>query len=91
MSFLYFIISYFGLIWSHCVLRYIKQNELEYEYRLINDGRDDDAEFLGFVYRYIDDLITMNDIGFLYRVYKDIYPSEMVLNKTNMSDDKATS
>ena len=33
----------------------------------------------------------MNDIGFLYRVYKDIYPSEMVLNKTNMSDDKATS
>ena len=57
--------------------------EQEYVYGLINDGRDDDAEFLSFVYRYIDDLINMNDIGFLDRVYKDIYPSEMVLNKTN--------
>ena len=55
--------------------------EQEYVYGLINDGRDDDAEFLSFVYRYIDDLITMNDVGFLDRVYKDIYPSEMVLNK----------
>ena len=32
----------------------------------------------------------MNDVGFLDRVYKDIYPSEMVLNKTNTLDDKAT-
>ena len=38
-------------------------------YGLINDGRDDDAEFLSFVYRYIDDLITMTDVGFLDRVY----------------------
>ena len=64
--------------------------EQEYVYGLINDGRDDDAEFLSFVYRYIDDLITMNDVGFLDRVYKDIYPSEMVLNKTNTLDDEAT-
>ena len=27
----------------------------------------------------------MNDIVFLDRVYKDSYPSEMVLNKTNVS------
>ena len=38
-------------------------------YGLINDGRDDDAELLSFVYRCIDDLITMNDVGFLDRVY----------------------
>ena len=57
--------------------------EKEYVYGLINDGRDDDAEFLGLVFRYIIyELITMNDIGFLDRVYKDIYHSEMVLNKT---------
>ena len=69
---------------------FLSSYEQEYVYGLINDGRDDDAEFLSFVYRYIDDLITMNDVGFLDRMYKDIYPSEMVLNKTNTLDDKAT-
>ena len=42
------------------------------------------------VFRYIDDLIAINDGGFFNRVFKDIYPPELVLEKENDADDSAT-
>jgi len=38
------------------------------------------------VFRYIDDLLALNDGGFFELYHKDIYPPELTLNKENPDD-----
>ena len=58
--------------------------EHDYVRGLVDEGNDD-AEFLQHSSRYIDDLLLLNDMGYMERLYSNIYPSELVLNKTNDS------
>ena len=40
------------------------------------------------VYRYQDDLLSLNDSGLLDSVLNEIYQPEMLINKTNISARK---
>ena len=44
---------------------------------------------LQYVFRFQDDLISFNDDNFLEACIGDIYPPEMVVNKTNVSVSKS--
>ena len=37
------------------------------------------------IFRYQDDVLVVNDNGLFDAIYKDIYPQEMVLKKTNVT------
>ena len=60
-----------------------------YEYRyikkLIDQNDEESLEKLRYIFRYQDDLISFNDFGLLEIVLQDIYPREMVVNKTSSS------
>ena len=42
------------------------------------------------MFRFIDDLLAINDGGEFERLHNEIYPDELVLNKENNSSDAAT-
>ena len=48
------------------------------------------ARKFGNVFRYIDDLLAINDGGEFERSYLDIYPAELELKKENESNNTAT-
>ena len=48
------------------------------------------AKKLFNVFRYIDDLISMNDQGEFGRSHPEIYPPELVLNKENVGPNRAS-
>ena len=52
---------------------------------LCEDNRVDNLAELEHVYRYKDDLLFYNDFGLPERVLSDIYPPEVIINKTNIS------
>ena len=64
----------------------------EYEYieSLIEDGNFEDALALSKTYRYQDDCICLNDGGCFRRHFLHIYPKEMVLDCTNISQKVCT-
>ena len=41
---------------------------------------------LSHVFRYLDDLLNLNDLGIFQQVSKIIYPKELILSRTNISD-----
>ena len=63
-----------------------------YEYRyicnLIETGSTDLKRFK-YIYRYIDDLITLCDHGYFDRIFKDIYPPELELKPISISTSEA--
>ena len=48
------------------------------------------ARMFGNTFRFIDDLIAINDAGFFERNFQDIYPEEMVLKKENSGTKQAS-
>ena len=44
------------------------------------------AKKLRYTYRYLDDLLNINDNGYFDDIFKSIYPDDLKLNKTNMSN-----
>lgn len=62
----------------------------EYQYicELINSG-DFNYSKLRFIFRYIDDLISLNDKGLFDKIFADIYPDVLKLNNTNITADNA--
>ena len=62
----------------------------EYKYicNLIETGSTDLKRFK-YIYRYIDDLITLCDHGYFDRIFKDIYPPELELKPTSISTSEA--
>ena len=48
---------------------------LEYKYIMgLIDVKSDDIKRFKFIYRYIDDLLVLNDNGYFDSAYTDIYP-----------------
>ena len=64
---------------------YLHQYEHEYFIKLYEANKIEDLAKLEYVYRYQDDLLSLNDFGLLERVLSEIYPPEMIINKTNTS------
>ena len=64
----------------------------EYKYLslLVTNGEIEVAKKLSNVYRYQDDCIALNDDGLFADYFKNIYPSELKLNNTNISVNKST-
>ena len=56
---------------------------------LVNAGLVEDAKLLQNTCRYQDDCNVLNDRGFFDTVYENIYPSSMILDKTNISECKS--
>ena len=67
---------------------YLHVYEYLYISNLIELGDDESLEKLTNIFRYQDDLISFNDLGLLESVLQDIYPQEMIVNKTNISPCK---
>ena len=65
--------------------------EYKYEYiiGLIDNERDDIKRFK-IIYRYIDDLLVLNDNGYFDSVYTDIYPQALELKHTARSSTSTT-
>ena len=56
---------------------YIQQLKLQHKY--------DDLKRLQYIFRYQDDLLVVNNGGLFDSLYKNIYPREMILKRTNIS------
>ena len=69
----------------HVANIYLHVYEFEYFTQLYEDNRKDDLAKLEHIFRYQDDLLAINDDGLLESVLSDIYPPEMIVNKTNIS------
>ena len=58
----------------------------EYKYVMgLIDLKSNDIKLLKFIYRYVDDLIVLNDKGYFDKVIEKIYPKELELNATATS------
>ena len=62
---------------------YLRQYENHYFNYLYN--MKGELSKLQHVFRFQDDLISFNDHGYLESCINNIYPSEMIVNKTNIS------
>ena len=67
---------------------YLHVYEFLYISNLVELGDDESLEKLSNIFRYQDDLISFNDLGLLENILQDIYPREMIVNKTNISPCK---
>ena len=52
---------------------------------LLEQGDSKKAELLRYTFRYLDDLFNVHDNNYFESIFKDIYPPELVLSKTNSS------
>ena len=72
----------------HVANTYLHQYENDYfNYLYINNMKSELSK-LQHVFRFQDDLISFNDHGYLESCINNIYPSEMIVNKTNVSVPK---
>ena len=63
----------------------------EYKYIIgLIDVESDDIKRFKFIYRYIDDLLVLNDNGHFDSVYTDIYPQALELKYTARSRTNAS-
>ena len=63
----------------------------EYKYIIgLIDVKSDDIKRFKFIYRYIDDLLVLNDNGHFDSAYTDIYPQALELKYTARSRTSAT-
>ena len=67
---------------------YLHVYEYDYIRKLIEDGDEVSLKKLENIFRYQDDLISINDDGLLGDLLTDIYPKEMIVNGTNVSPRK---
>ena len=72
---------YLANLFLHCY-------EVKFIDKLVHDGKIDEAKMLNSVFRYQDDCIVFNDQDYFFRSINDIYPIEMVLKETNITESK---
>lgn len=63
-----------------------------YEFTFVEDmiaENDENLSKLKYCSRYIDDLLALNDGGFFDKMFETIYPSELQLNNTNISNKES--
>ena len=63
--------------------------ENRYVYSLINSGNLYNAKKLANNFRYLDDLLGLNDKGFFSQVNSTIYPVELALSRTDRDGTQA--
>ena len=68
---------------------YLHQYEHEYFIKLYEENKLIELAKLENIFRYQDDLLSMNDFGLFESIICDIYPREMIINKTNISVRKS--
>ena len=69
----------------HVANIYLHQYEHDYFVYLYENNLKDELAKLEHVFRFQDDLISFNDFYYLESCIGNIYPAEMVVNKTNIS------
>ena len=69
---------------------YLHVFEYKYIIKLVTQGHLNIAKQLSQVFRFQDDCIAINDDGLFALHSNRIYPSEMILKKTNISINKVT-
>ena len=69
----------------HMANIYLHVYEHNYIEQLKSQHKYDDLKRLQHIFRYQDDLFVINDGGLFDSLYKNIYPKEMILKKTNVS------
>ena len=67
---------------------YLAVYEHEYIKKLSNDNKKQELKSLQTIFRFQDDLLVLNDDAYFEAIYREIYPGEMILNKTNISPQK---
>ena len=75
---------------SHVANTYLHICQFEYNTSLYEENRKEELAQLEHTFRYQDDLLALNDDGLLESICSDIYPSEMIVNKTNISVRKTS-
>ena len=60
--------------------------EHNYIDRLVRTNNTEAAQLLANMFRYQDDLIVFNDNNYFEQHWRDIYPPEMLLEKTNINN-----
>jgi hypothetical protein len=73
----------------HIANIYLHQYEHQYFVKLYEGNMKEELANLEHVFRFQDDLISFNDEGYLEYCISEIYPPEMVVNKTNISVRKS--
>ena len=59
--------------------------EQEYIKKLNQDNKKQELKLLQSIFRFQDDLLVLNDNAYFETIYREIYPQEMFLKKTNIS------
>ncbi len=74
----------------HIANIYLHVYEYEFIQKLIEDNDEESMKKLENIFRYQDDLLSINDDGLLENLLNVIYPPEMVINNTNISPMKSS-
>ena len=69
----------------HLANIYLHVYEYDYFIKLYEEGSKDKLAKMEHIFRYQDDLLSLNDDGLLESVLSEIFPEEMIINKTNIS------
>ena len=72
----------------HMANIYLAVYECQFISELIHHNKMKELKLLQNIFRFQDDLLVLNDNGYFDTIYHDIYPTEMVLEKTNVSARK---
>ena len=73
----------------HIANIYLHQYEYDYFIYLYENDMKEELANLEHIFRFQDDLISFNDNGYLEACISNIYPPEMIVNKTNISVRKS--
>lgn len=72
----------------HMANIYLAVYEQEYIKKLNQDNKKQELKLLQSIFRFQDDLLVLNDNAYFETIYREIYPEEMFLKKTNISSQK---
>lgn len=72
----------------HMANIYLAEYEYEYIDKMVSNSKFKELKLLKDIFRFQDDLLVLNDNEYFDTIYRDIYPVEMVLKKTNVSPQK---
>ena len=74
----------------HVANIYLYQYEYKYIQDLIDNNDTEKLKKLVDIFRFQDDLLSINDYGLFGKILSNIYPQEMIINNTNISNCKTT-
>ena len=74
----------------HLANIYLYVYESNYIQSLIESDDGDALSNLQHIFRFQDDCLAVNDNGLFGSIINDVYPSEMIINNTNISVSKCS-